>query len=89
MPAVVDLAAMREAMQALGGDPTKINPLIPAELVIDHSVVADVFGSPDAFRRNVEIEFQRNQERFGSCAGARRRSASSRWSRRAPASCTR
>jgi aconitate hydratase len=65
VPAVVDLAAMREAMQALGGDPTKINPLIPAELVIDHSVVADVFGSPDAFTRNVEIEFQRNRERFG------------------------
>src|SRR5712671_526871 len=65
VPAVVDLAAMREAMQALGGDPTKINPLIPAELVIDHSVVADVFGSPDSFRRNVEIEFQRNHERFG------------------------
>ena len=64
VPAVVDLAAMREAMQALGGDPTKINPLIPAELVIDHSVVADVFGSPDAFTRNVEIEFRRNRERF-------------------------
>src|SRR6266852_7503048 len=64
VPAVVDLAAMREAMQALGGDPTKINPLIPAELVIDHSVVADVFGSPDAFSRNVEIEFHRNRERF-------------------------
>jgi aconitate hydratase len=64
VPAVVDLAAMREAMQALGGDPTKINPLIPAELVIDHSVVADVFGSPDAFSRNVEIEFERNHERF-------------------------
>jgi aconitate hydratase len=64
VPAVVDLAAMREAMQALGGDPTKINPLIPAELVIDHSVVADVFGSPDAFSRNVEIEFDRNHERF-------------------------
>src|SRR5580692_8934237 len=64
VPAVVDLAAMREAMQALGGDPTKINPLIPAELVIDHSVVADVFGSPDAFSRNVEIEFDRNRERF-------------------------
>ncbi len=65
VPAVVDLAAMREAMQALGGDPTKINPLIPAELVIDHSVVADVFGRPDAFTRNVEIEFGRNRERFG------------------------
>jgi aconitate hydratase len=64
VPAVVDLAAMREAMQALGGDPKKINPLIPAELVIDHSVVADVFGRADAFARNVELEFQRNSERF-------------------------
>jgi len=65
VPAVVDLAAMREAMQALGGDPRKINPLIPAELVIDHSVVADVYARSDAFARNVEIEFQRNHERFG------------------------
>ncbi|HEX7160454.1 MAG TPA: aconitate hydratase AcnA [Trebonia sp.] len=64
VPAVVDLAAMREAMQALGGDPKKISPLIPAELVIDHSVVADIFGTPDAFQRNVELEFQRNAERF-------------------------
>jgi len=64
VPAVVDLAAMREAMKHLGGDPTKINPLIPAELVIDHSVVADVFGRPDAFDRNVALEFQRNRERF-------------------------
>jgi aconitate hydratase len=64
VPAVVDLAAMREAMRDLGGDPTKINPLIPAELVIDHSVVADVFGRPDAFTKNVELEFQRNAERF-------------------------
>jgi aconitate hydratase len=64
VPAVVDLAAMREAMRALGGDPGKINPLIPAELVIDHSVVADVFGRADAFSRNVEIEFGRNRERF-------------------------
>jgi aconitate hydratase len=64
VPAIVDLAAMREAMRSLGGDPKKINPLIPAELVIDHSVVADVFGRPDAFERNVQIEFQRNSERF-------------------------
>src|ERR1700753_2817473 len=64
VPAVVDLAAMREAMQALGGDPKKINPLIPAELVIDHSVVADVFGIPEAFERNVALEFERNSERF-------------------------
>jgi aconitate hydratase len=65
VPAVVDLATMREAMQELGGDATRINPLIPAELVIDHSVIADVFGRPDAFERNVELEFQRNEERFG------------------------
>jgi aconitate hydratase len=64
VPAVVDLAAMREAMQALGGDAGKINPLVPAELVIDHSVIADVFGRPDAFERNVELEFHRNKERF-------------------------
>ncbi|HEY2076593.1 MAG TPA: aconitate hydratase [Streptosporangiaceae bacterium] len=64
VPAVVDLAAMREGMRALGGDAGKINPLVPAELVIDHSVVADVFGRPDAFDRNVELEFQRNRERF-------------------------
>jgi len=64
VPAVVDLAAMREAMQELGGDPTKINPLIPAELVIDHSVVADIFGTPDAFDQNVALEFHRNRERF-------------------------
>ncbi|HLI38499.1 MAG TPA: aconitate hydratase AcnA [Streptosporangiaceae bacterium] len=64
VPAVVDLAAMREAMQALGGDPAMINPLVPAELVIDHSVVADVFGRPDAFQRNAELEFERNGERF-------------------------
>jgi aconitate hydratase len=64
VPAVVDLAAMREAMRALGGDAGKINPLVPAELVIDHSVIADVFGRPDAFDRNVELEFHRNRERF-------------------------
>ncbi|MGH3355159.1 MAG: aconitate hydratase, partial [Nocardioidaceae bacterium] len=64
VPAVVDLATMREAMQELGGDATRINPLAPAELVIDHSVIADVFGSPEAFERNVEIEYDRNRERY-------------------------
>jgi aconitate hydratase len=64
VPCVVDLAAMREAMTALGGDPTKINPLAPAELVIDHSVIADVFGRADAFERNVELEYERNRERY-------------------------
>ncbi len=64
VPAVVDLAAMREAMVALGGDPQKINPLVPVDLVIDHSVMVDEFGSPKAFQRNVEIEFERNGERY-------------------------
>ncbi len=64
VPAVVDLASMREAMAALGGDPEKINPLVPVDLVIDHSVIADIFGRPDAFDRNVELEFSRNSERF-------------------------
>ena len=65
VPAVVDLATMREAMRHLGGDAAAINPLVPAELVIDHSVVADVFGRADAFARNVDLEFERNAERFG------------------------
>jgi aconitate hydratase len=64
VPAVVDLAAMRDAMAELGGDPAKINPLVPAELVIDHSVQVDVFGTRDAFRFNAEKEFERNHERY-------------------------
>lgn len=64
VPAVVDLAAMREAMADLGGDPSRINPLAPAELVIDHSVVADHFGMPNAIERNIELEFGRNTERY-------------------------
>ncbi|HWE10186.1 MAG TPA: aconitate hydratase [Solirubrobacteraceae bacterium] len=64
VPAVVDLAAMRDAMGEMGGDPNKINPLVPAELVIDHSVQVDAFGSPQAFRFNAEREFERNQERY-------------------------
>ena len=64
VPCIVDLATMREAVADLGGDPTKINPLAPAELVIDHSVIADLFGSADALERNVEIEYQRNGERY-------------------------
>jgi aconitate hydratase len=64
VPAVVDLAAMRDAMAELGGDPAKINPLVPAELVIDHSVQVDAFGSRDAFRINAEREFERNRERY-------------------------
>jgi len=64
VPAVVDLAAMRDAMAKLGGDPQKINPLCPAELVIDHSVQVDDFGSGLAFKNNAELEFQRNRERY-------------------------
>ncbi len=64
VPAIVDLATMREAMRDLGGDPARINPLAPAELVIDHSVVADLFGTPDSFTRNVELEYERNYERY-------------------------
>ncbi|HTN23663.1 MAG TPA: aconitate hydratase [Solirubrobacteraceae bacterium] len=64
VPAVVDLAAMRDAMAAMGGDPAMINPLVPAELVIDHSVQVDAYGSRDAFTRNAEREFERNQERY-------------------------
>ncbi len=64
VPCIVDLATMREAVTALGGDPNKINPLSPAEMVIDHSVIADLFGSEDALERNVEIEYERNGERY-------------------------
>ena len=64
VPCVVDLAAMRDAMADLGGDPARINPLVPVELVIDHSVQVDVFGTADAFVRNAEREFERNQERY-------------------------
>jgi aconitate hydratase len=64
VPAIVDLAAMRSAISRLGGDPQKINPLVPVDLVIDHSVQVDFFASQDAFKRNAEIEFQRNRERY-------------------------
>ncbi|HZG31282.1 MAG TPA: aconitate hydratase AcnA [Ensifer sp.] len=64
VPAVVDLAAMRDGIKALGGDPEKINPLVPVDLVIDHSVIVDEFGTPRAFARNVELEYERNEERY-------------------------
>jgi len=64
VPAVVDLASMRGAVKALGGEPRKINPLVPVDLVVDHSVQVDVFASPDAVQRNAEIEFERNRERY-------------------------
>ncbi|NVK34707.1 MAG: aconitate hydratase, partial [Rhodobacteraceae bacterium] len=64
VPAVVDLAAMRDAAVKLGGDPKKVNPLVPVDLVIDHSVMIDYFGTQDAFRKNVELEYERNGERY-------------------------
>jgi aconitate hydratase len=64
VPAVVDLAAMRDGIAALGGDPQKINPLVPVDLVIDHSVIVDEFGTPLSFARNVELEYERNEERY-------------------------
>ena len=64
VPCIVDLATMREAIVDLGGDASKVNPLAPAELVIDHSVIADVFGTEDSFERNTDIEYERNQERY-------------------------
>src|SRR3954449_10282462 len=64
VPAVVDLAAMRDAMAKLGGDPQKINPLVPVNLIIDHSVMVDEFGNPQAFGKNVELEYARNGERY-------------------------
>ncbi|NYD65853.1 aconitate hydratase AcnA [Agromyces atrinae] len=64
VPCIVDLATMREAVESLGGDPNKINPLAPAEMVIDHSVIADLFGTENALERNVEIEYERNGERY-------------------------
>src|SRR5712675_2340050 len=64
VPCVVDLAAMRDAMKNLGGDPQKINPLVPVDLVIDHSVIVDAFGNGQALGKNVELEYQRNAERY-------------------------
>ena len=64
VPAVVDLAAMRDGITALGGDPEKINPLVPVDLVIDHSVIVDAFGTKSALKTNVELEYARNGERY-------------------------
>ena len=69
VPAVVDLAAMRDAMLELGGDPNRINPLSPVDLVIDHSVMADHFAGSDSFSKNVALEMSRNQERYAFLLG--------------------
>ena len=90
MPAVVDLAAMRDAMAALGGDPGRVNPLVPADLVIDHSVQVDRFGTADAFAFNVAREYERNGERYQLLRWAQRRvPRACGWSRPGPASSTR
>src|SRR5213595_3765556 len=72
VPAVVDLAAMRDAIVQMGGDPKRVNPLLPAELVIDHSVIVDEFGTPTAFQANADLEFQRNRERYALLRWAQR-----------------
>ena len=89
VPAVVDLAAMRDGVVRLGGDPKKVNPLQPVELVIDHSVQVDHFAERNAFELNAELEFSRNRSATRSCAGDRRRSTTSRSCRPTPASSTR
>ena len=90
VPAVVDLAAMRDAVARAGGDPERINPLVPADLVIDHSVQVDAFGTADAFARERRAaSTSATASAISCCAGARRRSRISASSRPAPASCTR
>jgi aconitate hydratase len=89
VPAVVDLAAMRTAMKRLGGDATKINPLVPVDLVIDHSVQVDFFGNASALERNAEIEFSATASATNSCAGASKRSKISAWCLRPRALCIR
>ena len=77
VPAVVDLAAMRDAMEELGGDPAAINPQVDVDLIIDHSVQVDAFGNARAFEINEERDYERNGERYASCAGGRRASTTS------------
>jgi aconitate hydratase len=89
VPAIVDLAAMRDAMKKLGGNPNRINPLSPAELVIDHSVQVDNYGRADALDLNNQIEFQRNKERYAFLRWGQGPSATSASCRPTPASCTR
>ena len=89
VPCIVDLAVMREAMAGLGGDPARISPLRPAELVIDHSVIADYFGRPGVLERNIELEYRRNRERYQFLRWGQPRSAGCGWCRRAPGSATR
>ena len=89
VPCVVDLAAMRDAIATLGGDPARINPLQPVDLVIDHSVQVDEYGTEAAMLLNTQLEYERNGERYQFLPGAGARSATSAWSRRARGSATR
>jgi aconitate hydratase len=89
VPAVVDLAAMRDALSSLGGDPRKVNPLVPVDLVIDHSVMVDVSGTADALQKNVDIEFERNGERYEFLRWGQSAFANFRVVPPAPASATR
>ena len=89
VPAVADLAAMRRALQRLGGDPARINPLQPADLVIDHSVQVDRFGTTLALEENAELDYQRNHERYQFLRWGQGAFRTSAWCRRQPASVTR
>ncbi len=89
VPAVVDLAAMRSAVERAGGDPARVNPLVPVDLVIDHSVQVDLFRTPEAYEANIDFEYRRNGERYRCCGGRSRPSTTSAWCRRALASATR
>ena len=89
VPAIVDLAAMRDAMDDLGSDPAKINPLVPVDLIIDHSVQVDAFGNERAFEINADRDYERNEERYAFLRWGSRRSTTSAWCRRRPASATR
>ena len=89
VPAIVDLAAMRDAIDELGSDPARINPLVPVDLVIDHSVQVDAFGTPRAFDINADRDYERTASVTPSCAGDSRRSTTSGWCRRRPASAIR
>ena len=89
VPAVVDLAAMRDGILQLNGDPQKVNPLVPVDLVIDHSVMVDVSGTADALEQNVRIEFERNGERYAFLRWGQEAFQNFRVCRQAPASATR
>jgi len=89
VPAVVDLAAMRSAVERAGGDPARVNPLVPVDLIIDHSVQVDLFRTAEAYEANIDFEYRRNASGTGSCGGRSKRSTTCASCLRAPASVTR